>query len=139
MLSTSPATTTLFGLALSLLVLSSAVRSDTLRKDPDILVVYIGAEDCAPCRQWQGGMGAKFRTSNEFRHLRYREIESPQLFRLLNDEVWPADLRGYRQRIDRTMGVPMWLVILNGDVVTQGYGVSQWANTIIPTLRQLLD
>lgn len=139
MLSRAPATTALFGLALSLAVLGGAVRSDTLRQHRDILVVYIGAEDCAPCRQWQGDVGAKFRASNEFRHLRYREVESPQLFRLLNDEVWPEDLRNYRQRIDQTMGVPMWLVVLNDEVVVQGYGASQWANTIIPTLRQLLD
>ena len=139
MLSRPSAATALFGIALSLVVLGGAVRSDTQRKDRDILVVYIGAKDCGPCRQWQDDMGAKFRTSNEFKRLRYREVESPKLFSLLNDEVWPADLRVYRQRIDRTMGVPMWLVVLNGEVVTRGFGVSQWANTIIPTLRQLLN
>lgn len=139
MLRRSSAAAALAGIALSVVVLGGAVRSDTPRQDRDIVVVYIGAEDCAPCRQWQGGMGAEFRASNEFRHLRYREVESPKLFQLLNDEVWPADLRVYRQRIDQTMGVPMWLVVLNGEVVTQGFGAGQWAKTIMPTLRQLLN
>ena len=115
------------------------MHSDTQRKNRDILVIYIGAEDCPPCQQWQSNMGAKFRTSNEFRHLRYREVESPKLFRLLNDEVWPADLRVYRQRINHTMGVPMWLVVLDGQVVMQGFGARQWAETIKPALSQLLD
>jgi hypothetical protein len=139
MLSKSSAATVMLGIALPSILLGSALRSDTPRQDRDIMVIYVGAEDCAPCRLWQGGIGAKFRTSSEFRRLRYREIKSPKLYELLNDEVWPADLRVYRQRIDQTMAVPMWLVLLNGEVVAQGFGPSQWAETVMPTLSRLLN
>jgi len=66
-------------------------------------------------------------------------VKSPTLFELLNDDVWPMDLRVYRQRIDQTMAVPMWLVVSNGEVVAQGFGASQWVETVMPTLRQLLN
>src|SRR5262249_14873678 len=32
----------------------------------DLTLVYVGAEDCAPCRAWQSGDGAAFRQSDEF-------------------------------------------------------------------------
>ena len=139
MLSKSPAATIVLGISLALISFGSALRSDAPHQNRNIMVVYIGAEDCAPCRLWQGGMGAKFRTSSEFRRLSYREVKSPTLFELLNDDVWPMDLRVYRQRIDQTMAVPMWLVVLNGEVVAQGFGASQWVETVMPTLRQLLN
>lgn len=139
MLSKSSAATVLLGIALPGILFGSALRSDTPRQDREIMVIYVGAEDCAPCRQWQGGMGVKFRASIEFEHLRYREVKSPKLHELLTDKVWPEDLRGYRQHIDQTMAVPLWLVLLNGEVVAQGFGASQWAETVMPTLRQLLN
>jgi hypothetical protein len=139
MLTKSPAATIALGISLALISFGSVLRSDAPHQNRNIMVVYIGAEDCAPCRLWQGGMGAKFHTSSEFRRLSYREVKSPKLFELLNDEVWPMDLRVYRQRIDQTMAVPMWLVVSNGEVVAQGFGASQWVETVMPTLRQLLN
>lgn len=127
------------GITLALIALGSAPRSDTPRQDREIMVIYVGAEDCAPCRLWQDGMGAKFRASIESRHLRYREVKSPKLFDLLSDEAWPADLRVYRGRIDQKSAVPMWLVLLNGEVVAQAFGANQWAETVLPTIRQLID
>ncbi len=127
------------GMALAAILMGSALRSDTPRRDRDIMVIYVGAEDCAPCRVWQRGMGADFRASPEFTRLSYREVKAPTPFELLSDEVWPADLRVYRARIDRTMGVPMWLVLADGQVVTQTFGASQWARTVLPTLRLLVD
>jgi len=126
-------------MVLAAMLAGTVLRSDTPRRDRDIMVLYVGAEDCAPCRVWQRSLGADFRASPEFARLSYREVKARTLFELLNDEVWPAELRIYRARIDRTMAVPMWLVLADGKVVTQSFGASQWEGTVLPTLRVLID
>src|SRR5262245_23448706 len=83
---------------------------DSKAVDPgDVMLLYIGAEDCAPCRAWQGRDGAAFRSSAEFSRINYREVRSMSVFDVLKDENWPDDLRSYRDRLGREAAVPMWL------------------------------
>jgi hypothetical protein len=104
----------------------------------DVLLLYIGADDCAPCRAWQGGDGATFRRSPEYARITYREVKSPTLFGVLRDENWPEDLRSYRDRLGRRAGAPMWLVIANNEIVSRGYGTSQWRDVVLPRIRSLV-
>ncbi len=104
----------------------------------DVTVLYVGADDCAPCRSWQSGDGAAFRASPEFSRLTYREVKSPSLLEVLKDEIWPDDLRRYRDRIGRGAGVPMWMVIVGGDIVSRGFGPTQWRQTIWPKVKSLV-
>jgi len=105
----------------------------------NIVLVYVGAEDCGPCKLWQRDQGAAFRKSVEFRHLTYREVRSPSLFDLLNDKNWPADLRVYRRNIDKGAGAPLWLVIADNRLVMKNYGLSQWDKAVLPKIRSLLQ
>lgn len=102
-----------------------------------ITLLYVGAWDCAPCRSWQKESGARFRESDEFSRLSYREVKSPHLRDVLDDVNWPADLRGYRDSLDRNTAVPLWLIILDGGVIAQGFGETQWSERILPRIRTL--
>jgi hypothetical protein len=104
----------------------------------DVLLIYVGAEDCAPCRAWQNGGGADFRKSTEFARIIYREVKSPQLRDMLSDEHWPEDLRAYRSRLKRGDGVPLWLIVSGNDVVAQRFGAAAWHSEILPALRSHL-
>src|SRR5262245_49215746 len=55
----------------------------------DLTLVYVGAEDCAPCRAWQNGDGATFRQSDEFTRITYVEVKALHLHDVLKDENWP--------------------------------------------------
>jgi hypothetical protein len=105
---------------------------------PRIVVLYVGAEDCAPCRTWQRGAKVAFQASPEFQRLVYREVKSPTLFDLPKDENWPEDLREYRSQLGRDAGVPLWLVIADGQVVQRGMGPTQWSAEVVPKIRSLL-
>jgi len=113
-------------------------RSARAHDAGDVTLVYVGAEDCPPCRTWQRGDGAAFRASPEFTRLTYREIESPTLFDVLKDEHWPADLRRYRDQLPRGAGVPLWLVVAGDKVVVQDFGESRWRANVLPTVKSLL-
>src|SRR5262245_17825485 len=104
----------------------------------DVTLLYIGSEDCAPCRAWQRDEGASFRSSAEFARITYREVKSPSLLDVLHDEYWPDDLRRYRDRLGRRAGVPLLLIIADQEVVNQAFGASQWHSAVVPKLKALL-
>lgn len=103
-----------------------------------VLLLYVGAEDCAPCRAWQNGDGAAFLASVEFPRITYREVKSPHLHDVLKDENWPDELRSYRGRLRRSDGVPLWLVVSDHEIVAQRFGAAEWRASILPKIRSLL-
>ncbi|MBR0714941.1 hypothetical protein [Bradyrhizobium liaoningense] len=102
------------------------------------MLLYVGAEDCAPCRAWQKGDGASFLASPAFSRIRYREVKSPRLADVMNDDNWPEDLRLYRPHLKRSDGVPLWMVVADGEIVDRKYGATAWRESILPTLRSML-
>jgi hypothetical protein len=123
-----------------------AIGADNWRQPPrrpangqHVTLLYVGAEDCAPCRSWSRGAGAAFRASPQFSSVSYREVESPTVFELLQDQYWPEDLREYRASLDRSAGVPLWLVIADQQIVERAFGESQWGRAVLPKLKSLLQ
>ena len=104
----------------------------------DVTLVYVGAEDCAPCRRWQAQEAIAFRRSAKFARVSLREVKSATLFDVLKDENWRGDLRPYRDLIQRGAGVPLWLVVADGQVVLQGAGETQWRSVVLPKIESLL-
>lgn len=102
----------------------------------DITLIYVGADDCAPCRAWQRGDGATFRQSADFPRLRYREVKAPHLQELLKDQYWPQDIRPFRDRLGAGSGVPLWLVVTSDDTVFLHQGASAWRSDVLPALKR---
>lgn len=120
---------------LAIVSVAAAWDSPRIADGALLTLVYIGAADCAPCRVWQNTEGARFRTSPEFAKLIYREVKSPKLQGLLSDEYWPADLRVFRDQLDRRAGAPMWLVVGDREMLRKGLGASQWRDDILPFIK----
>ncbi len=114
------------------------ISPPSVRSQKHVTLVYVGAENCAPCDIWQRKQGLAFRDSAEFARLAYREVKSASLFDVLNDEIWPEDLRVYRRAISRGDGVPLWLVIADDRLVMQSFGLAQWQEAVLPKIRSLL-
>jgi hypothetical protein len=104
----------------------------------DVKLVYVGAEDCAPCRIWQTKDGAAFRQSVEFSRLTYIEVKARHLHDVLKDDNWPEQIRDLRSRLRKSDGVPLWLVVSNGEVVEQRFGAAAWHAEILPAIRARL-
>jgi hypothetical protein len=104
----------------------------------DVMLLYVGADDCAPCRSWRSGDGAAFLASSESARITYREVRSPHLGDVLSDANWPEDIRGYRSRIKPSDGVPLWLVVADHAVVAQQFGTAAWRERVLPMIRSYL-
>ena len=133
------------GIALiTVAIMIAAVTMSALDRHPvrahraDVTLLYVGADDCAPCRAWRNGDGAAFLASTEFAAITYREVRSPHLEDVLSDANWPADIRDYRSRIQRSDGVPLWLVIADRAVVERQFGTNAWKDRILPAIRSYL-
>lgn len=115
-----------------------ASHTATTVRDPEIMLLYVGAEDCAPCRTWQNGERAAFLASADYPRITYREVKSPHLHDVLKDENWPDELRSYRANLRRSDGVPLWLVVSNSEIVEQRFGAAAWRANILPKIKSLL-
>jgi len=104
----------------------------------EVTLLYVGADDCAPCRAWQRDDAPAFRTAPEFARVAYREVKAPSVLDLLKDEYWPDDLRRHRERLGRGVAVPLWLVVADAVVVEQAFGARQWREAVLPRLRSLV-
>ena len=107
-------------------------------RDSDVMLLYVGAEDCAPCRAWQNGEGAAFFASADFPRITYREVKSPHFHDVLKDENWPDEIRSYRNGLRRSDGVPLWLVVSDHKIVEQRFGASEWRASVLPAIKSLL-
>ena len=107
-------------------------------RDADVMLLYVGAEDCAPCRAWQNGEGAAFLASEDFPRITYREVKSPHLHDILKDENWPDEVRRYRDGLRRSDGVPLWLVVADRKIVEQCFGAAAWGASVLPRIKSLL-
>jgi hypothetical protein len=119
----------------------SAFRDDAALPAADrqpVMLLYVGADDCPPCRAWQLEARPKFQASAEFAAVTYREVKSPRLLDLLKDEYWPDELRSFRDQLDRRTGVPVWFIVFENGIVERSAGVSQWQSTVLPKVRSLL-
>lgn len=126
--------------ALLIAAFGALAFADWTNKKPakTLTLVYVGADNCAPCEIWQRNQGIAFRASPEFHRLAYREVKSPNLFDVLKDNNWPEELRGYRQAIGEGAGVPLWLVIADDQIVMQSSGLTRWQEVVLPKIQSLL-
>ena len=104
----------------------------------DVKLIYVGADDCAPCRAWQNNDGAAFRRTAEFSRITYVEVKARHLHDVLKDENWPDEIRDLRNRLKKSDGVPLWLVVSNDEVVEQRFGAAAWQASILPAIRASL-
>jgi hypothetical protein len=113
---------------------TSIVTTRVASAQSSLMLIYVGADDCAPCKVWQRD---RIGEVAKFERVKFREVKSPALLDVMKDANWPEDLRPFRSRIMKGAAVPLWLVVLDDEIVVQSFGLAQWDKTIVPYLRGL--
>jgi hypothetical protein len=121
-------------------VISAIARWDDKRQESAarVTVIYVGADDCAPCRIWRRDRLPAFAGMSTFKRLTYREVSSPKLRDLLEDEHWPDDLRRYRDSLDKAAGVPMWFIVTDDKLELTARGLREWGELAMPKIMSML-
>lgn len=88
-----------------------------LSRQSRILLVYIGSWDCPPCLAWKRNVKPEWVSSPEFAQIDYREVETPSFKEPLYEPSWPADLRWLVDKGYFVIGVPRFVILVDGKVV----------------------
>lgn len=99
-------------------------------------LVYVGAEDCAPCNAWRRRHWAELVSSARYAHITFLEVRAPRIAELLGDAYWPAPVRRHRTAIPPGAGAPFWLLLNGEDTVLRAWGEPQWRARMLPALRR---
>lgn len=100
-----------------------------------LTVVYVGADDCAPCLRWRRERRPAFQSSSAFSRVEYREVIAASLMTALDDRFWPENLRNLRDVVGKDGGgVPHWILLRNGRVLASEGGESAWDRKIWPLI-----
>lgn len=121
----------LFGCGLLL----ADTRRQTTRPHGTITVVYVGADDCGPCRLWRRDERPTFLSSRAFQDITYREVIAARLYDLLSEGQWPADLAFLREQVRSRPGAPQWFVVQDGRTIAWESGLSAWRRVVWPVIR----
>ncbi len=100
-------------------------------------VIYIGGQDCPPCRRWSATYKEKWLASPEYRQVTWYEVEPPRLKEAYLEEHWPEALWSVLDQVPRRSGTPRFLIVVDGRIVSNEMGVSKWLNTMAE-LKKLL-
>lgn len=102
-------------------------------KRPKLTLVYIGADDCAPCLRWRRERRSELERSVVFQRIEYKEIIAPKLASALDDRFWPEPLRKLRPVVLKEGGgVPYWILMRGDRVISSAGGETAWDRKIWP-------
>mgnify|MGYP001087286686 CR=1 FL=1 len=116
------------------LLLADARRQEA-KPHGALTVIYVGADDCGPCRVWRRDARPDFLGSHAFQNIKYREVIASRLYDLLAESQWPADLSFLREKVRARPGAPQWFVIQDGHLIAQEAGLSAWRRAVWPVIQ----
>jgi hypothetical protein len=108
------------------------------RAIPDLLVIYIGGQDCGACQRWRADAHPRWLASSEFQKVSYFEIEPITLKHAYEARSWPRALRPVLAQVPSKSGTPRFLIVQDGRIVSNQLGLSAWAGTLAD-LRQIVE
>lgn len=114
-----------------------AVATTSAWAQAGLEVIYVGGLDCPPCTQWKNGYRAEWLASPEFARVTWIEIDPPKLREAYQERHWPGRLKPILEQLPRRSGTPRFLVVRDGTVVFNEFGVSKWTAAMIE-IRKLV-
>jgi hypothetical protein len=104
----------------------------------DLKVIYVGGLDCPPCTKWKNQYKAGWLASAEYRQVTWFEIDPPKLREAYQPRFWPDQLKPILDQVPRKSGTPRFLIVKDGKIVSNEFGVSKWLSTMA-NLKKILE
>ena len=101
-------------------------------------MIFVSGQDCSYCRLWRSKYEESWRASSEFKHVKWTEIEPAHLREAYQARYWPSELREILDQIPRKSGTPRFLIVKDGEIVSNELGSNKWGTTLA-RLHKLLD
>jgi hypothetical protein len=119
-------------LALFVLAASGSARPAFAAQDT---VIYIGADDCKYCREWEAEYERQFKALCAARHVTFRAVQVATLRNIRDERYWPDDLRPVLSMFSSRTGSPHFLAISGARVIIDTHGIVNWQKQILPLVE----
>ncbi len=111
-------------------LVASTALTPLARAAGRVEVIYVGGDDCPYCTMWRKEYEAAWRASPDFGRVTWIEVESPRLREAYRERYWPGDLAKVLDQIPRKSGTPRFLIVKDGQIVSNELGVDRWEDTL---------
>lgn len=98
-------------------------------------VIYIGADDCKYCREWEAQYERQFKALCAARGVRFRAVQVATLRNIRDQRYWPADLRPVLAMFSSRSGSPHFLAIAGSRLIVDTHGIVNWQKLILPLVQ----
>ena len=104
----------------------------------DVIVVYLGTDDCPYCRHWEARAKRELLAFTEGKGVRYYEVKGETLRQPIVERHFPEELKWLARRIGPSRGVPRFLLVVDGQLTRSVYGTNDYETVFLPALRAAL-
>ena len=108
-------------------VLPAAAEQDT--------IVYIGADDCKYCREWEAQFERQFKAQCAARNVKFRAVQVATLRNIRDERYWPNDLKPLLAKFSSSTGSPHFLAVAGSRVIVDTHGIVNWQKQILPLVE----
>jgi hypothetical protein len=102
----------------------------------ELMVIYVSAEDCGPCRVFEAEDLPRWMASPLARTVRLVRIRAPKTGQAFQAKYWPGEARPYMSAF-RAPIVPSFMLVAGGNVVASGSGLNGWRQQTLPQVQQM--
>jgi hypothetical protein len=118
--------------------LAASTSLSTARAASGIEMIYVGGWDCPYCVAWRKQHEKAWRASPEFKQVTWIEVDPPRLREAYQPRFWKGELEDVLEQIPRKSGTPRFLIVKDGQIVSNELGSNKWGITL-NRLHKLLD
>ena len=110
----------------------------SLASSAGVMVVYVFADDCAPCHLFQTQDWPLFRASRVSRVVNFVRTTAPKTTQAYQARFWPSEARPFLSAVKVPI-VPSFILVKKGSVLVIGNGIVGWRNQVLPQVHQLAE
>jgi hypothetical protein len=113
-----------------------AVAAATRAKASEFMVIYVGADDCGPCRLFEAEDMPRWQASALSSSVHFVHAKARKSSQAFDARSWPKEARPFAGAFTAPV-VPSFMLVQNGRVVSVGAGVRSWRQQTLPLLQQM--
>lgn len=120
------------------LVLAAALAFAAAAEAARIEMFYLGTPDCPYCRKWEASGKGALLNSADGRAIRFVEVRGETLRKPIVLEHYPAAYQWAFDQIGPSRGVPRFVLMVDGKVVLNAFGLGAYERDFLPSLRAIV-
>jgi hypothetical protein len=124
--------------ATAALTVHSTPAEAKLAANSDLMVIYVCADDCGPCRVFEAEDMPRWMASSLARSVRFVRARAPKTAQAFQAKYWPSEARPYMSAF-RAPIVPSFMFVAGGKVVASGAGLAGWRQQTLPQVQQMVQ